>query len=414
LDIPRPNPVGRNRSQKRRDLLGLAVLFILVQIPALKVYDIKLIEGVGIAALILNLARLSTFERRLVGYFSLFFLLTLALNPFHSFPADTAGSFLKRPYVMTAARYAEYLSLVGFVWLIRNHVRRLGAVKVVQTFIATSAVVQLLILLFYLLEASNLEIIDVAYLENDFLRMKGFFVEGGPLGLFNAFLIFLTLLFWRGARKWALAVFLLIFVLLGKSKAGLTALAACACATAIIQARRLFAHRGPRLCFRLAVGIAFLAVFLLLSSVYLVDLVDRDGLQAIIDQDPDDFWISGGRIPGFFIVQQMFRAHPVLGIGMGNYQLLRNADRYRDFMPETVVWDLHGYGGLVEIVNQFGLLGLVLFLWILIPAFRPLSRHALLLAAFLIPFAFGLSLHFHYPWLIIGLLPTERRGPPAA
>lgn len=392
-------------------LSSLAAIFVLVQIPVLKIYDIKLVEMVGLIALAINIRKTTRADWYLIAYFSLFLILALALNPGRPFADATQPIAFKSPYMISVARYVEYLSIVGFVILVRHYVRRHGTRRVAKVFITTSLAVQAVILVGYLLEAANLETIDVAYMEDGFLRMKGFFVEGGPLGMFNAFVIIMLLLFVDARRRYFWGAFLLLFIVLGKSKAGLSAVAAWSCWTLLQHARRLVRTQRLVQVLRIAMIGAFLAIFYLLASVYVAGITDEEGLRTIIENDPTDFWINGGRIPGYFILKQMITAHPVLGIGMGNYPLLRNADRYRDFMPVTMLWDIHGYGGIVEILNQFGILGLVLFMVMMAAIFRPSRRNGALLLAFLIPFAFGLSLHFHYPWMILGMLDKGAESP---
>ncbi len=84
-------------------------------------------------------------------------------------------------------------------------------------------------------------------------------------------------------------------------------------------------------------------------------------LQVYVNNNPEDYSVTAGRISATFILHEMFIKNPIIGIGMGNYPLLRNLDEYRSFFPVISIFDASGYGGIIDVINQFGLLGLILW-----------------------------------------------------
>jgi hypothetical protein len=115
-----------------------------------------------------------------------------------------------------------------------------------------------------------------------------------------------------------------------------------------------------------------------------------------------------GRIVGAIIVPRMIAAHPLAGIGIGNYSLMRNDPEYLQGLPTVTDWDLPGLG----LAGSSAELGIPLTVFLLAMLFKPLrqarraaSPVAVMLAASFQPIATlaGVNLNFFYPWLITAL-----------
>ncbi len=120
---------------------------------------------------------------------------------------------------------------------------------------------------------------------------------------------------------------------------------------------------------------------------------------------PGDPSLIMGRVAASLIVPRIIAAHPLLGIGVGNYSLMRNDPDYLQGMPSVTEWDLAGMG-LFGSAAEFGIPVTVAFLALL---WRPLvlakkrrAATAVIVAAAFQPVAFllGVNLNFFYPWLI--------------
>src|SRR5690606_27472893 len=116
-----------------------------------------------------------------------------------------------------------------------------------------------------------------------------------------------------------------------------------------------------------------------------------------------------GRIPAVFIVPKMVENNPLLGIGTGNYPLLRNNEAYRGFfplpIPEIRILDAHGFGGIIDLLVDNGIIGLTVFMLIMYSIYkkRPKSKRVFLIG-FLCLFMFGVQIYFLYPWILLGLV----------
>jgi len=112
---------------------------------------------------------------------------------------------------------------------------------------------------------------------------------------------------------------------------------------------------------------------------------------------------QGGRVAGAILVPRMIEAHPITGIGLGNFSLLRNAPEYLQGLPTKDTWELPGIG-LVAYVAE---LGIPLFVYLMVLLCMPAwmcrfraSKFAFVLAAYQpLAHVFGVQLNFYYPWL---------------
>jgi hypothetical protein len=237
-------------------------------------------------------------------------------------------------------------------------------------------------------------------------RARGFFNEGGPYGMFLvsvALVILLRSRLFRPAypvlRKLALSLLLIALVLSG-SKAGFLAVILL-CAIGLLVS----GSRGQRLALLAGCAVvvfAFLSLFEGKVIGYFYAYLNFDEAMAY---RPDDPSLIMGRVTGALIVPRMVAAHPVLGIGVGNYSLMRNDPDYLEGLPPVDSWDLAGMG-LAGSTAEFGIpLTLLLLALLLRPLMHARKRRApaiITVAAGFQPLALllGVNLNFFYPWLV--------------
>jgi O-antigen ligase len=193
-----------------------------------------------------------------------------------------------------------------------------------------------------------------------------------------------------------------VALLLSGSKAGLLAAAGLAALGVVISG-----SRRQKLTL-----LASAVLFLGLLAIFQRQLVTYWLLYQDIDEaalfHPDDPNFVMGRVTGALIVPRMIAAHPLSGIGLGNYSLMRNDPEYLQGLPAVDDWDLTGMG-LVGAMAELGIpLALCLFATLLRPLRMARKRKAasvIALAAAFQPLSFllGVNLNFFYPWLVTAL-----------
>jgi hypothetical protein len=237
-------------------------------------------------------------------------------------------------------------------------------------------------------------------------RVRGFFNEGGPYGVFLVSVGLVVLLRSRlfrpvypVLRKIALCLLLAALFLSG-SKLGLLA-AACFCGIGMLVA----GSRRQKLALVSACSALLIAFFVLFQGKMFGYAYAYLNFEDSLSYRPGDPSLIMGRLTGAFIVPRMIAAHPVLGIGVGNYSLMRNDPDYLQGLPSVDEWDLAGVG-LLGSAAEFGIpLTLFLLALLLRPSLRAARRKdppIVAVAAAFQPVAFllGVNLNFFYPWLI--------------
>ena len=126
-------------------------------------------------------------------------------------------------------------------------------------------------------------------------------------------------------------------------------------------------------------------------------------MAAWVNANPEDYSSTAGRIPATFIIYNMFLSNPLFGIGIGNYPILRNLPEYRSFFPIIDIYDASGYGGFIDILNQCGIIGLVVFLFLLYKL-KKQNKDSTYILLFCLPLLFGVQYTFAYPWLMLSII----------
>lgn len=241
------------------------------------------------------------------------------------------------------------------------------------------------------------------------IRLKSLFVEGGPFGMYAASAIVMTLgqrgtlILKRREETTALAI-LVVALLLSQSKAAAIAIAATFVA-ALFVSGSISMRKYRSSMAAVAIIIVAMAVYTDTAAQLGRYIATRELLIDSAETYKNDPNVAMGRIAGAVIIPGMIASNPWLGVGIGNYSLLRNSDEYISGMPAVDAWDLHGLG-LFGFTAEVGLLGISLFVSTFIMVIRAAKRSSAgfpLTACSIFPltaFLFGTQATFIYPWIL--------------
>ncbi|MXV17390.1 hypothetical protein [Hufsiella ginkgonis] len=359
----------------------------------------------------------------IMAFFVAFLLSSVILNPFRTFYINTELSVIKLPYVVSFSRFMELFCCLIFVHYVCISFRKISIERIMRAvyrlirfqiyWIGTFFVFVFCLYRFGILhvaQGNGFLVYDTTFNYSDIpsFRLKGFFVEGGPLGLFYAYLFVLydgVLAIMKKKDLLGKAIIILI-IYVAQSKAGY----ACLGLYLVYHVYSIINRGRYRLMLK-AVGIPVIAV---ITSVFLYFLL-ISYLSVLSDDirksDPND--VNGamdmGRVPAMIIVPNMVKKNYLLGIGLGNYPLLRNDPDYLGFFKAipTSLWDSPGLGGLIDLLNEGGIIFFATFALILYIIFMKIKTSKILVIVFLsfvLPFVSGVQLYFIYPWFSLALI----------
>lgn len=352
-----------------------------------------------VLTLIMSVFLLKYVNRKIFYLFLLFFLLFISSLIISYFSADYFDSFggLKSKYYISIARFVELVLCCIVVSIVYGYYRKqiFSFGFIINSFLTKNALFCIVIAFFYLVDffvKTNF----VSY--GDSNRLRGFYVEGGPFGLYLASLFFLSLFFSK--NKKISYLFFLMFVFC-QSKAGYVLLALSVFLFFVLKVKQLKSFVNPKnkirlFCFVLSCLLIVFNVIFIFANNYINDASE---VETIVKQRPNDNNIVMGRIAGGFIGIEMIKANPLLGVGLGNYSLVRNNEYYRHFFPHVNDWDLTGLGGIYNLLVENGILGILLFVLWFIYFFKFDHVGILFSVVFIFPFLLGAQLYMVYPWV---------------
>jgi hypothetical protein len=236
-------------------------------------------------------------------------------------------------------------------------------------------------------------------------RISGFFVEGGPFGVYlvGAIIVQVVRGYYLGyvsRRIFLLELAVLVVALIGTQSKAAVALIGAIMIVFLIKTRHV----------RL-VALAAAAMVPVALTSNLISGVDGyyqnyANYQQAAAERPDDTSLIAGRLAAAVLLPRIVAEHPVLGVGLGNYALVRNDPDILRGLPYLSIWDAPGlglFGYLAELGIPLTLFVLWLYAYPLLQAWRSRPWIVLLCSYPLLAAIFGVQLNFAYPWIIAGI-----------
>ncbi len=246
---------------------------------------------------------------------------------------------------------------------------------------------------------------------SDAHRMRGFNNEAGSYGTYLVTVILLTVAMfhrgWLSRRQYRLSILIFVLAFAGtQSKGGFFAL------LVIAFLQMIFSQKGIKRWVTIA-GVA--VVFAILG--YLADIpakvnvyvVESAMYDKVSNLHAGDFNFVMGRVSGAVLAPRMVAAHPWIGIGWGNYSLVRDDPNYRQGTAFALTNLDSPSLGPIDYIVDWGVPLWIFMTWVSIrPAFFLRRHHAdpwLLSLAMMQPVSnwFGAHLNITYPWVVVGL-----------
>jgi hypothetical protein len=255
---------------------------------------------------------------------------------------------------------------------------------------------------------------------NTAARGQGMFPEGGPWGLYLVTVAMVTRILWK-RKAITHRQFLITAATLGYSFY-LCRSKSAALAALLIFVTQVFFGRSlkQKLTSIVAIAAVCTATWFVFDVPMLLDLYValQKKAEVVVWLNRDDPNTAYGRVAGSVIVPRMIAAHPITGIGMGNYSVMRNDPDYLGIMFPVRNYDLPGLG-LMAVAAELGIPCLMLLYGMMMyPAFRVKLANgnaALLTLALCQPYVhlMGAQITLFYPWMsaafVLSFLPLPAR-----
>lgn len=323
----------------------------------------------------------------------------------HFYPPSDIG-LLKQPPFATIARLIEVVISVSSVFVvalaIRDDPRRL---RLILAAYGWAAILNAGWGVFaFVMHYGGVDLPGVT-LGSRIPRVSGFFNEGGPLGVYLAggalvqYIRGMVLNHISRRVAWASITLIMIAIVGSQSKSAVLVI--------ILVAFLSFAQQRRA-------SLIIVAFALILPLAVASNLVE--GLNGYYDnlvnfrseayERSTDGNLVNGRLMASVLLPRIVEAHPMLGVGIGNYSLVRNDPNILLGLPRTEVWDLHGLGllgYLAELGIPLTLFVLYVYAYPLLAALRSRAWIFQLSAYPLLAALFGVQLNFAYPWIMIGI-----------
>lgn len=391
--------------------LLIALLAIACQTTDVTVGPLKLWELLALTVLPLFIKQIDRKSLCFMAYFLVILALSFLATATNTVTYDQFG-LLKSKFIISLVRTAELtlcLVVTNTVFNLKNY-RAANYQSFLRKFVDYNFVLLLLTLLIFLGDiALGTQLVSTGKGH----RLKSFYVEGGPYGLFVATLLFLELARFR--RIVYIALFATI-LLLTRSKAGFV-LTACGLFYLVPAGIKQFkSFVDPHRRFRFT---GFILFFVLVGS-WSAFWVGQNYVSAIrnisreIAARPGDTSLVMGRIASLHIGYSIVQQNPLIGVGLGNYSLVRNDATYRGGFPVVKEWDLAGWGGVFNIILENGFVGLCLFIVTVLHFFKLERKNIPYLLLFLTPLLLGAQLYMVYPWVYLGFYRLSEKLDPWA
>lgn len=392
------------------------IICFLAAFTDVKIFDIQLVE-IFLAISVILVLYMPENKLQISGsrytlnflskfYILLFFLFAGSLLSLRIdfFPPPNIGP-LKQPPIATFVRIIEAVLAISSTFLVSLAIKTDPEKfkKVLSAYVTAAVIGSVYGVGSYILWLLDIDAPGVTIL--DVTRVRGFFVEGGPFGVYLVGAIVLQII--RGhflkyisqQRFYIEMGILLTAFVLSQSKASFLLLA-------FMGVVFLIHSRYYRL---LVIGALVLLPLSLTTNLigglngYYWNWANYASSAA---ERPDDSSLVYGRLAGSVLLPRIVAMHPIAGVGLGNYALVRNDPMVLRGLPPAREWDLHGLG-LLGYMAELGIPITLYVMWLyaypLIIAWRSRSWIVLLCSYPLMAALFGVQLTFAYPWIIAGI-----------
>lgn len=407
----------------KSELWIIIICTLCLQMSDLKIASIKLSEVVLLLLTPFYLKQI--FKSRILLLFFLFFLLfffkTAIVNTFTKFYINDELPLLKQPYFISLSRLIEMIACLIFSLFIANAFK---LVKDPYALLKKILFVQIFIFgIFYIFiyclyaghilsttSYDNLIVYDASAGDMVF-RLRGLYVEGGPLGLFYAFLFLVCVPFYKRLQLSPLYLALcLVVVFMANSKAGYMLVVLTGVVFLFSKVTNYIKTYTAKVTFYALIVICFIGASGGILEMYITSFTNIEETSATFAPNEIDPNFMLGRISAGVILPNMLQDSYLKGIGWGNYPLLRNNPQYRKFMPEIPVsmWDATGFGGMVDTLIEAGIPLFVLYLLIYFHTIKQIRKKignsGYVVLAFIGPLLLGVSIYFLYTWFLLGVI----------
>lgn len=369
------------------------------QLTDVSIGPLKVWEFLAIIVIIFSLRTINKRFMVFFTFFTILLILSILASFFSEAKYDNYGG-LKQKYIISIVRYIE-LMLCGLVAMtILAASKRYGSdpKNLISKFLKYNFFITVLIIFIYCIDfvfKTNFVSYGLSH------RLRGFYVEGGPFGLFISTLLFLEMI--TKKRKIFLFVFFIALVL-AQSKAAIAAMGLFTIVITMHKSRFLRSFLMPRNIIRFSF---FIVTSVAVSSFVTYNVAkdyidDINNSSYLIERKGQDKSFVMGRIAAYNIGPKIFIDNPVIGVGLGAYSLVRNDPLYSGNFPSVDDWDLTGLGGLFNLIVENGIIGFLGFIFVTFKFFRFDVMGFSFIILFLTPFVFGAQLYMIYPWIYLG------------
>ncbi|MDW8802596.1 O-antigen ligase family protein [Clostridium sp. A1-XYC3] len=359
--------------------MKLSILFMLILIPLtdVKLYGIKLSESFFIILFLSESIKylsgrskkkcldmeFNIYIKSLFLVFVLFFIFSI-LSFASSFyiPSNLTG-FIYKPVVISISRFIQLFICAFMVLFLYNSIEnRNQFTMLLAMYVRIGVLICIYSLICYILNKYFGFELRGAYISGNEFRLRGTFVEGGPFGNYIISVIYILYLYTNLTKKQRFVKYLsysILFVclILAKSKAALI-LMILTIAAATLLLNLNINKRNKTKKSNLVVVLMFLIIVFLnrnmifngISNYY--QSYKNAKYEAYMHIEDGNFVY--GRIAGSHIVPNMIRNKPIIGVGLGNYPIVRNDPTYRVYFPEVLGLDYSGLG-ILETAAEVGI-----------------------------------------------------------
>ncbi|KAA6344754.1 hypothetical protein EZS27_007639 [termite gut metagenome] len=318
------------------------------------------------------------------------------------YPPNTNLSIFKQVGMISISRFIQLIGCLTFSLFIHNILIK-HTVAFDDKFLKIIDRLMLLFFFFFILVffMSFFQIETLFVYGNH--RLRGGFVEGGPFGLFAVFYYVYRTKMFKFSTIWTILIIILLFA--SQSKAAVLFLI-------FIVIIYLILYNKLKIKNTIIAGFISFIILILLNNYWgftnrLIAYWDTyKNIKYVVPTRVNDPSLVMGRIAAAYIAPEIIKNNILLGVGLGNYSLVRNNPEYLGIFPIVSEWDLMGFGGIINILIEVGIIGLFLFILPFLKMWQlsKLKTTRFLIILFMIAQIFGVQTYFQYLWFVVGIM----------